>query len=80
MHFGECSRPLCALRVGRRPQRPVGQGLQMTNVCKKLGVDFKARVASAAVREDDTVAELSSRYGVLASHIREWKKTVIDDT
>ena len=52
----------------------------MTNVCKKLGVDFKARVALAAVREDDTVAELSSRYGVLASHIREWKKTVIDDT
>ena len=32
----------------------------------------------AAVREDSTVAELSSRYGVHASQIHAWKKTVID--
>lgn len=50
----------------------------MANVRKKHGVDFKAKVALAAVREDSTVAELSSRYGVHASQIHAWKKTVID--
>jgi transposase-like protein len=50
----------------------------MANVRKKHGIDFKAKVALAAVREDSTVAELSSRYGVHASQIHAWKKTVID--
>ena len=50
----------------------------MANVRKKHGVDFKAKVALAAVREDSTVAELSSRYGVHASQIHAWKKTVVD--
>lgn len=50
----------------------------MANVRKKHSVEFKAKVALAAVREDGTIAELSSRYGVHASQIHGWKKTLID--
>lgn len=49
----------------------------MANVRKQHSVEFKAKVALAAVREDGTVAELSSRYGVHASQIHGWKKTLI---
>jgi transposase len=45
---------------------------------RRHSADFKAKVALAAIREDGTIAQLSSKYGVHASQINKWKKVALD--
>lgn len=49
----------------------------MSRIRKSHSADFKAQVALAAIREDATIAELSSSYGVHATVIHGWKKEAI---
>jgi transposase len=50
----------------------------MSKSPRKHNADFKAKVALAAIREEGTIAELSSKYGVHATQITKWKKAVLD--
>lgn len=47
---------------------------------KSHSVDFKAKVALAAIREQETVAQLSSRFGVHASQIHQWKRLLLENS
>ena len=42
--------------------------------------DFKAKVALAAIKGDETLSELSQRFGINANLIVKWKKLLLEQS
>ena len=51
----------------------------MTRQRRSFSADFKARVAVEALREQKTINELASEFGVHPNLIREWKKQALSE-
>ena len=51
----------------------------MTEKRTKHSPSFKAKVALAAIREQETVAELSRRHKIHANQIYKWKRQLLEN-
>ena len=50
----------------------------MGNKRRKHSAEFKAKVALAAIKNEETTAELAQRFGVHPNMISTWKKALMD--
>jgi len=46
---------------------------------KRYNADFKAKVAIAALTENETLAELSTKYQIHSSQITRWKQDLVEN-
>jgi len=46
---------------------------------KNYSASFKAKVALEAVKQEKTISQLSSEYGVHANQINQWRKRVLEE-
>ena len=51
----------------------------MSNKRKKYSPEFKAKVALAALKNEQTISELSQKFGVHPNMISTWKKALVDN-
>ena len=50
----------------------------MSKKRRRHSPEFKAKVALAALRNEETIAQLSSRFGVHPTMITNWKRKLLD--
>ncbi len=50
----------------------------MSNKRKRYAPTFKAKVALAALKNEETIAELAQRFGLHPSMITSWKRALMD--
>lgn len=50
----------------------------MSNQRKRYNPEFKAKVALAALKNEETMSELAARFGVHPTMITAWKRTLLD--
>ena len=51
----------------------------MSRTRRQFSAEFKAKVALEAIREQRTLNEIASEYGVHPNLVREWKKQVLSE-
>ena len=51
----------------------------MSNKRKKYSPEFKAKVALAALKNEQTISELSQQFGIHSNMISTWKKALVDN-